>query len=184
MNKIYIAILAAMLVFNGCARVVVTRLESDDQEGIRFYRPHPYLLVTADEEGKKLQTSIIYLPDKKEEYVLSVKGGWGVVETDFTITDGWNLTGFKEKRDPKLAETLTGTLSAAATVAGVVPTVLKAEDERPLKPGLYRLDYDDADHVVRFVRVTYVDDPIPYERPEKKDGQPSSTAGDRASEVQ
>jgi hypothetical protein len=41
--------------------------EGDYRDGVRFYRPHPYLLVTEKltSQGRTLEGKIDYLPQKK-----------------------------------------------------------------------------------------------------------------------
>lgn len=45
-------LLIAVFILSGCASVSVTKVTSGDEEGIRFYRPHPYLLVTEEPPAK------------------------------------------------------------------------------------------------------------------------------------
>jgi hypothetical protein len=45
MKKVWLFI-AVIPLLVGCAAVEVKKVTSESQEGIRFYRPHPYLLVT------------------------------------------------------------------------------------------------------------------------------------------
>jgi len=45
-------LIAAVFLMTGCADVQVKKVTSDSQEGIRFYRPHPYLLVTREKVQK------------------------------------------------------------------------------------------------------------------------------------
>ena len=53
-----------------CAGIKVERLknEASYSDGVRFYRPAQYLLVSVDDEGKKA-TSVIQLPNTSQEYV-------------------------------------------------------------------------------------------------------------------
>ena len=72
----------------GCSTVSVHRVKPGDARtpGIRYYRPAPYLVVS---EGK---ASIVYLPDRSEEYAITQHAGLGSRKLEVTLTDGWNLT--------------------------------------------------------------------------------------------
>ena len=89
MKRFYLLTVLIFLMVS-CASVEITRItpENPYKEGIRFYRPYPYLLVTKDKEGKNLESKIIYLPNKNEEYAIKVKSGIGTVDTKFTLEDG------------------------------------------------------------------------------------------------
>jgi len=130
--------LCLAVLVSGCATVEVTKVtDATYKDGLRFYRPDPYLLVTADKDGN-LQTSVIFLPNKAEEYVLRSHSGVGVAEVSATLEGGWNLTQLGTKVDTKVPETitaLTGTLQAAGGIAALRTSL-------PLKPGLYRIKFD------------------------------------------
>jgi hypothetical protein len=131
-------LLAYCVILSSCATVEVRKItESTYSDGLRFYRPEPYLLVTKDAEGK-LQTSLIYLPNKTEEYVLRTVPGIGAIEMNATLADGWKLTDIGAKIDSKVPETITA-LSGALTAAGGMGV---ARRQLPLDPGLYRIDFD------------------------------------------
>lgn len=138
-NKFYL--LSALIFFMaGCAGVEIVKItpENPNQEGIRFYRPHPYLWVTKDKEGN-LQGTFIWFPNKKEEYVIKVKSGIGSVETKLKLENGWNLTEYGEVRDSKIPETINALTGSLKGLAGVLELAKKEE----LRPGLYMLVFDD-----------------------------------------
>lgn len=136
MRKTIILILAVTVI--GCSTVEITKVsDSTYSDGLRFYRPAPYLLVTKD-KGDNFQTSIISLPNKNEEYVIRQKVGLGTVDVSATLEGGWNLTQFGTKRDTKVSETiaaLTGTIAAAAAFAVKGPSISLGE-------GLYKIEFD------------------------------------------
>jgi len=122
----------------GCARVEITKITSKNPytEGIRFYRPYPYLLITKDNEGN-LESKIVYLPKTNEEYAIRVKSGIGTVDTKFTLEDGWKLTQFGETRDSKSVEMLNALTGSLKELKG-----FRAIDKVGLCPGLYMFEFD------------------------------------------
>lgn len=140
--------LGLVLVSSGCAGVGVTRLgkEGDYRDGIRFYRPQPYLLVSSKATGDR-QAQIVWLPKKDEEYVLRVRSGLGAVDAKFALQDGWNLTEYGESRDP-------GTADIVASILGVAKAAeaLVASGGGDLTPGLYALVFDPATGLVTSAR--------------------------------
>ena len=139
--------LAALWASAGCASVGVTRLSKDSEyrEGIRFYRPQPYLLVSA--KGSDRPAQVVWLPKKDEEYVLKVRSGLGAVDAKFALQDGWNLTEFGESRDPGTADLLGAAVGLAKTVEA-----LAAPPGGELAPGLYAIEFDPATGLARSLR--------------------------------
>jgi hypothetical protein len=114
---------------------------------LRFYRPELYLLVTMDKDGN-LQTSVISLPNKSEEYVIRPNVRFGSVEVNVTLESGWNLTQLGNKIDAKIPETitaLTGTLHAAGGIAALRTSL-------PFEPGLYQIEFDKKSGIVSGIR--------------------------------
>jgi hypothetical protein len=141
MKKNLLLITLLTFVMAGCSGVEIKRVMSNDSSttGLRFYRPYPYLLVTSEEGKTSLTVKVVYLPNLKEDYALSVTSRMGSVDAKFTLENGWNLTTYGAAIDPKTSEiisALTGSLKAVAGLPG-----LKAVEE--LRPGLYRLDFDE-----------------------------------------
>jgi len=126
----------------------VTDKVTDNTEGLRFYRPAPYLQVseaadTTDGGSKsggaqatRLQFSIVWLPDYKQEYIVQSHPGFGSVTFKRTLADGWNLTGMEASMDSKTAEILTA-------LAGLLPKATRAQPTGGPCPGLYRLEKND-----------------------------------------
>lgn len=135
MTKTMLALFSVL--FSGCATVEITKItDSTYRDGLRFYRPEPYLLVTKDGQDK-LQTSLIYLPNKKQEYALRTTVGIGTVDMSATLKDGWNLTDIGAKIDSKVPETIEAITGALKAAAGRF-------QQTSLDPGLYRIDFDDT----------------------------------------
>lgn len=132
-----VLIIMCCAVFSACATVEIKKItETTYTDGLRFYRPDLYLFVTKDKDGN-LQTSVIPLPNKNEEYVLRTTAGIGAVEMSAKLEGGWNLTDVGSKIDSKVPETitaLTGVVQAAGGLAALRTSL-------PLEPGLYRIDF-------------------------------------------
>jgi hypothetical protein len=113
----------------GCADVNTypvsgTAIHDANTEGIRFYRPHPHILMSPimDKEGKPTGNSsyrIVYLPDFTKAYRMTMSPGFGSATMNPTLSGGWNLTGLNAMADSKTSETLTA-------LAALIPTVLPA----------------------------------------------------------
>jgi hypothetical protein len=150
----------------GCAGVEIVRISSENpnQEGVRFYRPHPYLWVTKDKDDN-LQGTIIWLPNKNEEYAIKVKSGIGSVDTKFKLADGWNLTEFGEVRDSKIPETITALTGSLKSLTDILRL---ARGEKPkLNAGLYELIFDDKTGLISDIKpvVQFIKDESPQKKP-------------------
>lgn len=106
-------------------RVIVRPNPGKHTEGIRYYRPKPYLLITPYEEAvttfddkgnpvKKVtglshqyvSLKLEYLPDFSEEYAIKIRSGLGINNTTITLQDGWNLTSINEQLDSQTDENI------------------------------------------------------------------------------
>jgi hypothetical protein len=149
-----LAILIFFIFIPDCAGVRIVKITPQNpyEKGIRFYSPYPYLWVTKDTSGN-LQASIIWLPNKNEQYAIKIKSGIGSVDTKFTLENGWNLTQFGETRDSKTVEmisALTGFLEALKRPAVKV----KPEEAPPpeeFRPCLYKLIFNDTTGLVESI---------------------------------
>lgn len=155
MKRRFVFLTVAVFLLAGCAQVEIAQITKENpyKGGLRFYRPHPYLLVTKDKDGN-LHSTIIWLPDKNEEYVLKVKSGIGSVNTQVTLTDGWNLTGLNETRDSKIPEMVTAITGALKVPTELIPKVAVTPQEPT--PGLYRLDFGETSGFVKGLK------PVPF----------------------
>ena len=136
MRKIFFLLLGLSIGLMSCSKVVVEKFNAKTyEEGIRFYRPAPYLLVTQTEDNG-LTSTIVWLPDMNQEYVLRSTGWWGSSEVSVKLQDGWNLTEIGEKSDSKIPETIT---SIAGGISAATKTKFVAER---LTPGLYRFVFN------------------------------------------
>jgi nitrogen fixation protein len=145
MKSIKVTLLSCTLLgLSGCAHVEVRHVPpADVSDGVHFYEPRPYLLITdqvrRDDKGvdqHSLTSTIIYLPDKTRHYVVKVRPGWGTVNGSVKLADGWRLESLGAQSDAKGPETITavsGLLREASGVALMSRDVTRA-------PGLYLID--------------------------------------------
>jgi hypothetical protein len=134
---------------SGCAGVRIVKITPQNpyEEGIRFYAPHPYLWVTKDTSGN-LQASIVWLPNKSEEYAIRVKSGIGAIDTKFTLENGWNLTQFGETMDSKTPELITALTGSLKDIKGIFEKV----SEEELHVGLYMFIFDEKTGLVSEIK--------------------------------
>jgi hypothetical protein len=143
-----------------CASYEVVQVsKTDTKEGVRFYRPAPYLLIGVEAavpaaeakpgalkkelapEKPTLTAKLIYLPDHSQQYVIHRKGGLGTSEVTASLQDGWNLVSYGSKSDSKIPETITAVASLATSIAGLGFT--EGSTAFP-SPGLWRIQFDDT----------------------------------------
>lgn len=136
----------ACVFVGGCASVDVQRVKYEDQHGIRYWRPAPYVAVGAviTNGNMSCQASIVELPDKEEEYAITINTGlWGAASANPTLQDGWNLTGLNASADSKTAEVLTALASVMTAVPKLGPLVARNGAPPACPGGLYRLAFDE-----------------------------------------
>lgn len=144
----YFAAASSMFCIAGCSRVEVAPYNASSyKEGLRFYRPRPYLLVSQllDSEGKNKGQNIqmIYLPDYNQEYVIRERVFFGTVSMKPTLENGWNLTSLEATADPKTAEIITALVGVArlgAANADIASSQTSVVTNFP--PGIYPLIFD------------------------------------------
>ncbi|WP_371420518.1 hypothetical protein [Tardiphaga sp.] len=101
------------------------------------------------------------LPDKSEEYAITMDAGFGTAEADPTLQDGWNLTGLTGKAHSKTAENLTAVASLVKSIApgaGVLafkPGAAAGGTKTVIQncSGFYRLKFDESGNVSGFKQV-------------------------------
>jgi hypothetical protein len=140
-----IASLLTSLAAAGCAGIDVSRVTQADAKGLRFWRPAPYLVLTATDKG--CAAKIVYLPNGDEEYALTIRPGIGVVSLKPTLEQGWLLTGLDASVDTTKAVELFQAFTAAA---GLTPSEASSAGVKRdlLRPGLYRLKFEKGGLVV------------------------------------
>jgi hypothetical protein len=139
MTKWTTTLICSAFLISGCAEVQVKHVDDkDSSDGVHFYEPRPYLLVSnqqkTDDKGNvqnQFSNQIIWLPDHSRRYVVKIKPGWGTVDGSVKLEDGWMLDTLGSKTDSKGPETVTA-------MAGLVRAVAVKADQTP--QGLYLID--------------------------------------------
>jgi hypothetical protein len=111
----------------GCASTTVTRHPGPNDCGVRYYRPKPYLLLTAADGNAvdQVEIKLEYLPDFSEEYAIHIRSGLGANKTKITLDQGWNLTKIDYDVDSKVPENIEAVADLIDKVGGVLPTAEK-----------------------------------------------------------
>jgi hypothetical protein len=140
------------ILVSGCATVRIKKITSSDQDGLRFYRPDPYILVSADSVGgekTRLKTEVIWLPNYSEAYAIEPIGRIGKADLTVTLANGWNLTGLTLNRDTKAPETIEKLLAGIGGIAGITGLMDSAElSKTRFSPRLYKLVYSSSGQIV------------------------------------
>lgn len=136
----------------GCASIQIKPVSYQDgnTQGLRFYQPQPYLLISLD-QTKGCAAQVIYLPDFSRGYAVTTSAGLGSVSFKPTLQNGWMLAGFDSKVQSETAQNLsalTGALAEAAKFGNrqMLATETGREGEKQagkeaMGPGLYRFNY-------------------------------------------
>lgn len=116
-------VLLLSLALPGCARTVVTKVTRGNEQGVRFYRPKPYLKIMSTSKADVVSLDIAYLPDFSEEYAARPLTGLGMNETEIQLNENGTLKSFNSSTDAKVAENL----EAIASLFKAVPTSSNAK---------------------------------------------------------
>lgn len=137
----YLPVITCALCLSACANIEfqkITDANRNSARGVRYWRPAPYLVVSAGPNQTCFGT-IIYLPDPSEEYVMTPTPGFGTVAFKPSLADGWNLTSVDASIDSKAAEGF-GVLGTA--VPALVQGARQPMPDTALNPGMYRIRMD------------------------------------------
>ncbi|HUH49883.1 MAG TPA: hypothetical protein VLZ56_08540 [Mycoplana sp.] len=155
--QLRIIALAMTGVLTSCAGVQVHRVTDRNQPGIRYWRPAPYLALveTRTENAVTCEVRPLMLPDKTEEYSITINAGLGSVKATPTLTDGWNLVSLAAEADSKTSENLTAlaTLLKTGAEIGAKGAVRPPAQPVPTCRGVFKVDYDTAGNFKGFTRV-------------------------------
>ena len=120
--------------WSGCARTTVRKVTRGDEQGVRFYRPKPYLKISPTGKEHVVTVEIEYLPDFSEEYVVRPITGLGSNETSVELNANGTLAAMNSKTDAKVAENIEAVASlikAVPTGSGVANTSSFMDEQRP-----------------------------------------------------
>ncbi len=119
-----VSVLMIMGTVSGCLpKTYVKKNPCDNDRGIRYYRPKPYLSIEPmlDRQGVPVPgyvtISHVVMPDFSEEYSIHVRSGLGVNNTSIKLENGWNLTAIDVKVDSQFDENI----DAAAALIKALP---------------------------------------------------------------
>ena len=120
MKKAMVAVSCCAFLAAGCSAVRVTHVDDQDKsEGVHFYEPRPYLLVTQmGNDENTLTNQIIWLPDHSQRYKVTFESGWGSVNGSVKLQNGWMLDTLGAQTDSKIPETIS---AFSGLVAAAVP---------------------------------------------------------------
>ena len=171
MRRVTFAMLL-LLTTSACSHIEIRPLttqeridESDPDKaaklnGIRFYRPMPYMLVKQTDASGSCDVTVAYYRDPDQPYIVIPHYAIGSIVFSPTLTDGWNLTAFSGTVDTKVPEMITAisslmtaAIKAAGAPGGAVVETSKAsvltldKDGKKLapgdsiSPGLYKMTF-------------------------------------------
>jgi hypothetical protein len=154
--RVLILVLIPLLVAS-CAGVQVKRVTSRDQAGIRYWRPAPYLALVETKTDKTVTCDVraFYLPDKTEEYAITISAGMGAVKATPTLTDGWNLTSLSTDVDSKTNENITAITGLLKETIAATHGFREGDGApSPMKcQGVFKVQYDTSGNFTGFKKV-------------------------------
>ncbi len=146
--KYVLSALIALLIIN-CANVKIIQVDEHktEQKGLRFYRPHPYLVISRD-KNDALNSQIIWLPNMNEEYAIVSTPGIGNTDFKVTLENGWNLTQYGESIETRLPDMIKelGDL-------GKLLAELERGEPKPVE-GFYKIEFTNG-FVSGFTKITF-----------------------------
>lgn len=192
-NKITKLLLALCIVstlfLTSCGSSIAVKKLGDNDTGIPYYLPKPYLLITSgfsatgykpmvtETETKKpdgtktskkvteqvpmtsdinkdgYSVKIVYLPDLRAKYGITIKPGNGTSDTKITLANGWQLTSLDIITDTKVAETIEATAGFVSAVGAVItPFRMALEDKgkQEVSVRIYEMVWDDVHEKMKF----------------------------------
>ncbi|WP_146601245.1 hypothetical protein [Novipirellula aureliae] len=137
------ALLLFSLALPACTpKVIVRKSPTDQDSGIRYYRPKPYLKIEPAEVVVNksestlvpgmVRVSLVYMPDFSEEYSISVRPGCGIADVGIKLEDGWNLTEISQELDSQTDENVEAIGSLLSAAGGLIPTSAREKSTNAL----------------------------------------------------
>lgn len=134
----------------GCSYAKIEKVTDETDHGLRFYRPHPYVLLY-EKDNSKYVAEIVWLPDKSEEYVIRPRMWFSKLEYEATLEHGWNLTLFKNKGE---AIPLKEIPEALDQLIKITLDSARTQKFEAMRPRLFRMVFDSTGgYVDHFVEV-------------------------------
>lgn len=155
-------LMAGFSLLSACASVEVNRVTDYQQEGIRYWRPAPYLAlqrITDKNKNSVCTFKVLTLPDKSEEYAITIKAGLGAAKVTPTLYEGWRLDSLSTEIDSKTAENLNAVANLIKSVAPeglVTPSASRSTAARSSADGcsgIYRVNYGGDGRISGFTRM-------------------------------
>jgi hypothetical protein len=135
----YLFTLLSISFLLSCANIKVVKIDdhNQNQKGLRFYRPHPYLVIGRD-KNDAMSGQIIWLPNLEEEYAIVSTPGIGDTDLKVTLENGWNLTQYGESIETRLPELI-------KELGDLGELVLTLQTRTPQAvEGFYRIEFKDG----------------------------------------
>jgi hypothetical protein len=154
-----------LVLLSSCAGVQVKRVVTENQEGLRYWRPAPYLayVQTTTDKGVTCELKPFYLPDKSEEYAITIHAGMGAAKVNPILAEGWNLTSLDTDVDSKASENISAIASLVKeTAAAVAPRTRSSSAKRASQQkaatceGVFRVSYDSVGNFSGFKQVSLI----------------------------
>jgi nitrogen fixation protein len=118
----------------------VTETKTEEPDGTKIYKKvTEQVPITPDINKDGYSVKIVYLPDLRTKYGITIKPGSGTSDTKITLANGWQLTSLAAITDTKVAETIAAT---AGLVSAAVPKDLKKEGEQKVSVRIYEMIWE------------------------------------------
>jgi len=123
-----------LLITRGFSESKVTETKTENPDGTMTTQTVKEQAPATTKSGQTAYSmKIIYLPDLRNTYGITINPGIGKSETKITLENGWKLTSLAENTDTQVAETITATAGLTGTIVqalskGVSPVTEKVPD--------------------------------------------------------
>ena len=96
---------------------------------------------------------IVYLPDLRAKYGITIKPGNGTSDTKITLANGWQLTSLATITNTKVAETIEATSGFVSTVGAVLTPFKSASEDKEkqeVSVRIYEMVWDEVHEKMKF----------------------------------
>lgn len=102
--------------------------------------------VTSNVDTVDYSMQIVYLPDLRDKYGITINPGSGTSETKVTLENGWKLTSLDAITDTKLEETITATAGLVSAITPIFTIQSEADEVAKVPPeysiSIYEMVWD------------------------------------------